>query len=518
MTNTIIFLGPNDINRLRIYQGIPTVAALKHVVITELFVNTISNPSFTTEIEDSDGKITINIDTDTDLDNTIQYFRDNKNPLKIKVQEKYQAIIEAPRSISPTAPIQSNIVRPAPSLASTFTSRQDPFTLYSPLIPSTPLQPSVGAMSFSSIATQPTLGIFTAFNKPHSINGSVGSRSLSTLNARFVKHTTVDDENSEIYPGMKFLKTWQFRNDGGLNWPNKVKFLFVSQLTGDAMGGPEELPIDFPESVVPGKEVNVSVPMIAPQKSGEYTGFWKLADESGKKFGQRVRVRIKVVEIPKKSVLLNNQQSVADKKMHLARLFPDSAHSDFQEFLNLFFKDTSYDEKIIKATNLDMILNGTFRKRNGKLYTMEKIIKIVSLAKSHRSETYPWHADYAWPTEPDHTVSQKPKCLSPTKNVEQIDEPFKPSTATQIATLLNDEDEIELKKARLQLLFRDIAYPEFQLFLFYFFDETNIRTGSIDEILNGTIRNEFGNVFTMDEIVQKVSMTRTQGAKRYPWL
>lgn len=118
------------------------------------------------------------------------------------------------------------------------------------------------------------------------------------LNARFVKHTTCDDETSTYAPGTKFFKTWRFRNDGGLKWPTMIHLLFVSKLTGDSMGGPEDLPVIFPEQIEIGKEIDISVPLIAPEKTGEYVGFWKLADETSKKFGQRVRCRIHVAEVP----------------------------------------------------------------------------------------------------------------------------------------------------------------------------------------------------------------------------
>lgn len=136
---------------------------------------------------------------------------------------------------------------------------------------------------------------------PHIVpnqGGNVRTIAMPKLNARFVKHTTCDDESSKYAPGTKFFKTWRFRNDGGLKWPKQIHILFVSKLTGDIMGGPEDLVVNFPEQIEIGKEIDICVPLIAPQKTGEYTGFWKLADETSKKFGQRVRVRIHVDEAP----------------------------------------------------------------------------------------------------------------------------------------------------------------------------------------------------------------------------
>lgn len=133
---------------------------------------------------------------------------------------------------------------------------------------------------------------------------------MPKLNARFVKHVTCDDESSTYGPGDRFFKTWRFRNDGGLKWPTMIQLLFVSKLTGDSMGGPEELPVFFPEQIEIGREIDISVPLIAPQRPGEYTGFWKLADETGKKFGQRVRVRIHVAELDPHSTLNEQQKAM----------------------------------------------------------------------------------------------------------------------------------------------------------------------------------------------------------------
>lgn len=139
------------------------------------------------------------------------------------------------------------------------------------------------------------------------LQNNVRRPAMPKLNARFVKHTTCDDESSIYAPGQEFFKTWRFRNDGGLKWPKMIQLLFVSKLTGDQMGGPEVLPIFFPEQIAINAEIDISVPLIAPEKTGEYTGFWKLADESGKKFGQRVRVRIHVAE-PIADSALNQRQ------------------------------------------------------------------------------------------------------------------------------------------------------------------------------------------------------------------
>jgi len=111
-----------------------------------------------------------------------------------------------------------------------------------------------------------------------------------TLAARFVKHVTVED-NYEFAPGTAFTKIWRFRNEGTSAWPQNSILLFVGK-RGDQMGAPQYVPI--PRVVLPGEEIDVSVPMVAPNSPGTYFGYWRLAEFDGRKFGQRVRVLIKV--------------------------------------------------------------------------------------------------------------------------------------------------------------------------------------------------------------------------------
>jgi len=111
------------------------------------------------------------------------------------------------------------------------------------------------------------------------------------LNARFVKHVSVEDYY-EFAPGTAFVKTWRFRNEGSLAWPQNAVFLCVSK-RGDQLGTTGSVTLS--QAVQPGQEVDISVSMIAPVEPGSYSGYWRLAEPSGRKFGQRVRVLIKVV-------------------------------------------------------------------------------------------------------------------------------------------------------------------------------------------------------------------------------
>jgi len=109
--------------------------------------------------------------------------------------------------------------------------------------------------------------------------------------ARFVKHVTVEDSFS-FAPGTPFVKTWRFRNEGTIAWPQNSVLICVGK-KADQLGAASDV-IVLERSVLPGEEIDVSVSMVAPSASGSYSGYWKLADPSGRKFGPRVRVLIKV--------------------------------------------------------------------------------------------------------------------------------------------------------------------------------------------------------------------------------
>lgn len=110
--------------------------------------------------------------------------------------------------------------------------------------------------------------------------------------ARFVKHITIPD-GTKLEPNQPFVKTWRMRNEGETDWIN-CKLLFVSKRNGDILGAAsEEVAIASP--VPTGAEIDISVNMVAPEQPGRYVGFWRLANAEGRKFGQRIWVKVDVV-------------------------------------------------------------------------------------------------------------------------------------------------------------------------------------------------------------------------------
>ncbi len=98
--------------------------------------------------------------------------------------------------------------------------------------------------------------------------------------AVFLVDVTVPDK-TKFNPDTKFTKTWRFLNDGTCTWTTKYKLYFYS---GEIMSGPESQRLTS-VPVPPGKSIDVSVVLGAPQEEGTYKGYWALKNEAGVHFG-----------------------------------------------------------------------------------------------------------------------------------------------------------------------------------------------------------------------------------------
>lgn len=107
--------------------------------------------------------------------------------------------------------------------------------------------------------------------------------------ASYVSDVTIPD-NTVVAAGQSFVKTWMFQNTGTCTWDANYTLTFIS---GDQMGG-SDTPIG--SSVVPGQQAELSVTLTAPTTAGQYTGYWRLADDSGELFGVAVYVLIDVTQ------------------------------------------------------------------------------------------------------------------------------------------------------------------------------------------------------------------------------
>ncbi len=113
------------------------------------------------------------------------------------------------------------------------------------------------------------------------------SHAGSCDNSAYVSDVTIPD-GTDLAPGETFTKTWELVNTGSCTWNSDYSMTFIS---GDDMGGSET---EIGRSVAPGQSAAISVSLTAPEDSGTYTGYWRLANAGATSFGEDVYVLITV--------------------------------------------------------------------------------------------------------------------------------------------------------------------------------------------------------------------------------
>jgi hypothetical protein len=115
--------------------------------------------------------------------------------------------------------------------------------------------------------------------------GSGAVPTVSCYGLILVNDVTIPD-NTPLVPGQTFTKTWLVKNTGTCTWDTGFKFVFTG---GDSMGG-ATLVLNKPVSS--GAELELSIAMTAPNKTGTVRGHWRMSTASGTFFGDDVFVVI----------------------------------------------------------------------------------------------------------------------------------------------------------------------------------------------------------------------------------
>lgn len=117
--------------------------------------------------------------------------------------------------------------------------------------------------------------------------------------AEFVTDVSVKD-GTEFVAGDQFTKTWRIKNIGSCSWTTSYSLYFYS---GNSMSGPASIAI--PGTIKPGHTVDLTVSLVAPANTGDFTGNWMLKSSQGAVFGVGpagnvpLSVVIKVKSLPK---------------------------------------------------------------------------------------------------------------------------------------------------------------------------------------------------------------------------
>jgi len=135
--------------------------------------------------------------------------------------------------------------------------------------------------TFAPVATSDIITL-PAVTQPAAV-----SPTASCYQLRFVSDVTIPD-NTQMTPGQTFTKTWKVKNTGSCAWDAGFKFAFVG---GEQMGGAT---YTLPSSVAANAEIDVSIAMAAPNKTGSMRGNWRMQTAGGQSFGDEVYVLIVV--------------------------------------------------------------------------------------------------------------------------------------------------------------------------------------------------------------------------------
>ncbi|XP_025056507.1 next to BRCA1 gene 1 protein isoform X4 [Alligator sinensis] len=125
---------------------------------------------------------------------------------------------------------------------------------------------------------------------------------VPTLSAAFVDENLPD--GTHLQPGTRFIKHWQMKNTGSVEWSldTKLKFMW-GNLT---LASSEKKDVLVP-SLAAGQVGTVSVEFIAPALEGTYTSHWRLSHK-GEQFGPRIWCSIVVDSFPATACLENNRK------------------------------------------------------------------------------------------------------------------------------------------------------------------------------------------------------------------
>lgn len=136
-----------------------------------------------------------------------------------------------------------------------------------------------------TLTTAPTLAVPATSTGGIAIGSTTVPATASCYGMSFVSDVSIPD-NTPVTAGQSFTKTWKVKNSGTCSWDAGFKFAFTG---GDAMGGAT---YSVPTAVAAGAVTDISVPMVAPNKSGTLRGNWRMSTTSGQFFGDEVYVQV----------------------------------------------------------------------------------------------------------------------------------------------------------------------------------------------------------------------------------
>jgi hypothetical protein len=177
--------------------------------------------------------------------------------------------------IEPTPDVLAIRTSAAYTVVAEFTLTAAAFTP-TPLPPTeTPIPELPTASPTAALATDPTQ---IALGTPGALCDDM-SFDVATVDVTIL-------DGTPMTPGQEFVKTWKIKNTGSCPWGDGYGLIYSY---GEKMNG-QPVPLGILVGV--GQEVEISVNFKAPDKIGEYTSAWQMANAKGVTFGKAIFVKI----------------------------------------------------------------------------------------------------------------------------------------------------------------------------------------------------------------------------------
>jgi hypothetical protein len=148
----------------------------------------------------------------------------------------------------------------------------------------TPIPSPILTLASTSTPTQAAITP-TSLTATAIITGTpeLGAKNLAQWVSQSISDGTVFE------PGEAFTITWRLKNVGESTWTAAYILRYYS---GETFGAPKEILLG--KIVLPGDTVDISIPMKAPVRSGDYRTDWVLANENRSNFKDPVFLKITV--------------------------------------------------------------------------------------------------------------------------------------------------------------------------------------------------------------------------------
>jgi hypothetical protein len=160
------------------------------------------------------------------------------------------------------------------------------FTLTAASFTATPLPPTETPTATASPTETPTITFAT---DPTQIALGTPGQLCDDFTFDIATVDVTIPDGTTLTPGQEFVKTWKIKNTGICTWGDGYGLVYAGY--ADKMGG---VAVPLGVVVAVGQEAEVSVTFKAPDKIGEYTSAWQMANAKGVTFGKALFVKIKV--------------------------------------------------------------------------------------------------------------------------------------------------------------------------------------------------------------------------------